>query len=174
MKIQTLDKLFVEQLADMLSAENQIVASLPKLINVVSFGDLKEALSKHLKETKNQITRIEKIFGLLDMKVQEKSCIAMQGLLKEAEELVANQAKSAILDAAIIGATQKVEHYEIASYGTLRSFATYLELDEEISDLLQESLDEEGAADKALTKIAEGSLFSNGVNQEAAQAHSIR
>lgn len=172
MKSQTLDKLFIDELEDMYSSENQIVESLPKLIKLASFPELKEALSNHLKETKDQVTRIEKIFGLLDLPVKEKTCEAMEGILKEAEELTKNIAKSATLDAAIISAAQKVEHYEIASYGTLRSFAKYLELEDEILDLLQETLDEEGDADKTLTKIAEGTLFSNGVNKEAATATS--
>lgn len=96
----------------------------------------------------------------------------MVGLLEEAEELVENKTKSPALDAAIISAAQKVEHYEIASYGTLRSFAKNLSLDSEIADLLQETLNEEGNADKTLTKIAEGSFFSSGVNKVAATASS--
>lgn len=171
MKAQTLDKLFVDELEDMLDSENQIIASLPKLIKLATFPQLKEALSKHLKETEEQVVRLEKIFSLLDLPVEGKTCEAMRGILKEAEELVQNKARTATLDAAIISAAQKVEHYEIASYGTLRSFAKYLELDDEIVDLLQDTLDEEGAADKALTKIAEGSMFSSGVNKEAAASH---
>jgi ferritin-like metal-binding protein YciE len=171
MKDQTLDKLFIDELEDMYNSEKQIVKSLPRLISLASFPDLKEALSKHLKETQNQVTRIEKIFSILDLSVEEKTCDAMEGILKEADELVENKTKAATLDAAIISAAQKVEHYEIASYGTLRSFAKYLDLDSEIIDLIQDTLDEEGAADKTLTKIAEGSLFTSGINKEAA-AHS--
>ena len=167
MKGQTLDKLFIDELEDMYSSENQILESLPKLIKLASFPALKEGLTKHFKETQNQVTRLEKIFSILELTPEEKTCEAMEGILKEADELVEKKTKSAILDAAIISAAQKVEHYEIASYGTLRSFAKYLELDEEIVDLLQETLDEEGAADKALTKVAEGTIFSNGVNKEA-------
>jgi ferritin-like metal-binding protein YciE len=168
MKSQTLYTLFMDELEDMYSSENQIVESLPKLIKLASFPELKEALSKHLKETQHQVTRIEKIFSLLNTPAKEKTCDAMKGILKETEKMVANTTKNATLDAAIISAAQKVEHYEIASYGTLRSFAQYLELDDEIIQLLQESLNEEGSANKALTKIAEGSLFSSGVNKEAA------
>lgn len=171
MKAQTLDKLFIDQLEDMFSSEKQIIESLPKLIKSASFPDLKEALTKHLKETKNQVTRLEKIFSILDISPEENTCEAMEGILKEADELVEDKAKTATLDAAIISAAQKVEHYEIASYGTLRSFAKYLELDDEIVELLQETLDEEGAADKTLTKIAEGSMFTKGINKEAAQTH---
>lgn len=167
-KAQTLNKLFIDELEDMYSAENQIVDALPKLIKLASFSDLKESLSKHLKETENQVARLEQIFSLLNLQPKEKTCEGMEGIIKEASEMVKNKKKSATLDAAIISAAQKVEHYEIASYGTLRSFAKYLELDKEISNLLQETLDEEGYADKTLTKIAEGSFFSSGVNKEAA------
>lgn len=168
----SLGKLFEEELEDMLSSENQIIESLPKLINLASFPELKEALSNHLKETKHQVTRLEKIFSLLHMKAKEKHCEGMEGILREAEEMLDGQNKSATLDAAIISCAQKVEHYEMASYGTLRSFAQYLGFDDEIVDLIQETLDEEGAADKKLTKIAEGTLFSSGVNKEAAVAGS--
>lgn len=172
MKAQTLDKLFIDQLEDMYSSEKQIVDALPKLIRLASFPELKEALSKHLKETQNQVNRIEKIFSLLDLPMTEKKCEAMEGILKEGEVLVESKPRSATLDAAIISAAQKVEHYEIASYGTLRSFAIYLELDDEVIDLLEETLHEEGNADKTLTKIAEGTLFTNGVNKEAATNNS--
>ncbi|MBA3815547.1 MAG: ferritin-like domain-containing protein [Parachlamydiaceae bacterium] len=167
---QDLYQLFMDELADMQSAENQIVASLPKLIKLASFSELKESLSKHLEETNNQVKRIQQIFSLLDEEPEEKTCEAMKGLLEEADEIVKNKTKSPTLDAAIISAAQKVEHYEIASYGTLKSFAKYLDLDSEIIALIQETLDEEGAADKKLTKIAEGTAFSSGINKEAAQS----
>lgn len=169
MRNQDLHQLFIDELADMYSSERQIIASLPKLIKLASFPDLKDALSKHLKETQNQVVRIEKIFNILGVAVNEKTCEGMQGILEEADRMVKDKTKSFTLDAAIISAAQKVEHYEIASYGTLRSFAKHLKLDSEISDLLQDSLDEEGNADKKLTKIADGSFFSEGINQEAAE-----
>lgn len=169
MKTQTLEALFINELEDMYSSENQIVESLSKLIKLASFSELKKALSDHLKETKNQITRIEKIFAILDVESEEKSCEAMAGILKETDELLENITKTATLDAALISAAQKVEHYEIASYGSLCSFAKYLELDDEVIDLLEDTLDEEKDADKLLTKIAEGTIFSKGVNKEAAR-----
>ena len=172
MKNQDLFQLFIDELADMYSSEQQIVASLPKLIALASCEGLKEGLSDHLEETKNQVMRIEKIFSILDMPARKIPCEAMEGLLKEAESLVKNKSKSPTLDAAIISAAQKVEHYEMASYGTLRSFAKHLDLNGEIVDLIQETLDEEGSADKKLTKIADGSLFSSGVNREAATSGS--
>lgn len=162
-------ELFVDELEDMYSAENQIVAALPKLIGLASLAELKDALTNHLKETKTQVARIEKIFSILGIVSKENTCEAMQGLLREADELVDNQPRSPTMDAAIISAAQKVEHYEMASYGTLRSFAKTLDFDSDVIDLLQDSLDEEGAADKKLTKIADGSLFFSGVNKEAAE-----
>lgn len=168
--VQGLQELFNEQLEDMFSAESQIVASLPKLIKMASSQDLKEALTKHLRETENQVTRLKKIFSALGISPKRRTCAAMEGLLREAEEITMDKSKSALLDAAIICAAQKVEHYEIASYGTLCSFAKCLDLNNNIIDLIQDTLDEEGAADKKLTRIAEGSIFTTGINQEAMEA----
>lgn len=168
-------ELFVEQLEDILSAEHQILECLPKMIKNASLPDLKEALSNHLEETEHQVQRIERILDVLNLESKSVQCEAMKGLIEEAEEMMKNrQQKSPALDAAIIAAAQKIEHYEMATYGTLRSFATHCELDEEVTDLLQESLDEEGAADKKLTKIADGSFFSSGVNKTAASGSSKR
>lgn len=172
MKNQELYQLFIDELEDMYSSEQQIIESLPKLINLASNSDLKEALKNHLEETENQVSRLEKIFSLLDITAKANTCEAMEGLIAEAEEIVKDKSKSAVLDAGIISAAQKVEHYEIASYGTLRSFAKHLNLTGEIAELLQETLNEEGAADKKLTKIADGSLFSTGVNRQAAKVGS--
>lgn len=162
-------ELFIDELEDMLSCESQILDSLPTLIKLASLDELKEALSGHYKETEHQVRRLEKIFHMIKLTPKKKICEAMKGILKEADEIVKNKQPSAVLDAAIISAAQKVEHYEIASYGTLRSFATHLEMDGDIIDLIQEILDEEGAADKKLTKIGEGTLFSSGVNADAAE-----
>lgn len=174
MKNHTLYELFIEQLKDMYGAEQQIIDSLPKLIKLASLPDLKDALNNHLKETKGQVEKLETVFSILNITPQEVTCKAMKGLLGEADEVVKKFTKSPTLDAAIIAAAQKVEHYEMASYGTLRSFAKHLEFDRQVVNLLQEILDEEGAADKKLTKIATGTFFSSGVNAEAAQhvAHS--
>lgn len=173
MKNQSLNELFINELECMYATENKIVKSLNKLIKLASFHELKEALSKHLKETKKQITRIEKIFAIMDLPLKKKPCEAIEGILKEADEILENKTKTATLDAAIISAAQKVEHYEIASYGTLRSFAKYLDMNIEIIKLIQETLDEEGAADKTLTKIAEGTLFTSGINEEAAEINQV-
>ena len=168
MKNNDLYKLFLDQLKDMYSSEQQIVEALPRLIGIATLKDLKEAMSGHLRETENQVVRLERIFEILHAPIREKKCEAMEGLIKEAHRIVQDIHESPVLDAGIIAALQKVEHYEIASYGTLRSFAKHLECDSEVIDLLQETLDEEGAADKKLTKIADGSLFTSGVNQKAA------
>lgn len=174
MKKHDLYQLFIDELADMYSSENQILESLPKLIKLASLPNLKEALSTHLQETKNQVSRIKEIFSILDLPLEDNTCEAMEGLLKEADEIVKKVSKSPTLDAAIISAAQKVEHYEIASYGTLRSFAKYLDLDGKVISLIEDTLEEEKGADKKLTKIAEGSIFSHGVNKEAAVASSGR
>lgn len=170
MRTPNLRQLFLAELKDIYNAEHQIIDFLPHLIKLASLQDLKEALTSHLKETKEQVRRLEKIFSILGISPQEKICEGIEGLFREAEEMVHNQPKCAALDAAIIACSQKVEHYEIAAYGTLRSFAEHLELESIICDLLQDTLDEEAAADKKLTKIADGSFFSSGINKEAAEA----
>lgn len=169
MKNQGLRELFIEELEDMYSCEHQIVNALPEMIKLASLADLKEAFSHHLQETKEQVKRLEKIFSLLGLTAKEQVCEATRGLIKEARDLAQGKTASATLDAALICAAQKIEHYEMASYGTLRSFAKTLVLDSEIVDLIQASLDEEGSANKKLTKLADGSLFSSGINQEAAE-----
>lgn len=166
-KNEGLNDLFIDELEDMYSSEHQIIEALPKLIKLASSTELKDALTKHLHETEHQVKRLKKIFSLLNLEPKQKTCEAMQGLVSEADDITQGKAKSPTLDAGIISACQKVEHYEMASYGTLRSFAKHLGFDSEVADLLQETLDEEGAADKKLTKIADGSLFTSGVNKEA-------
>ncbi len=161
--------LFIEQLEDMYSSETQIIRSLPKLIKAASYGGLKDALTHHLDETREQVHRIDRIFDILNVEPQQITCEAMRGLLQEASEMIRGRASSPVLDAGIIMAAQKVEHYEIATYGCLRSFAKHLDLDDEIIDLIQETLDEEGNANKTLNKIADGSFFSSSINKEAAE-----
>lgn len=169
MKNQNLYQLFIDELQDMYSSEGQIVKSLPHLIKSAFHENLKKALTEHLEETKNQVKRLEEIFSLLDLSSKKKHCRGMEGILKEGEEPVSRQTPSPILDAMIIASAQKVEHYEIASYGTLCSFAKHLNLQKEVGKLLDENLQEEGIADKKLTKIAEGSFFSIGINEEAVE-----
>ena len=166
--------LFCEHLEDMLSAEHQIIQNLPKLIKIVTMPDLKKALSHHLEETKDQVKRLEQIFDRLGFTPHEETCEAMQGLLKEAENSTKGEDRGPVLDACIIACCQKVEHYEIASYGTLKSFAKQLDLDDQIVDLIDETLNEEGAADKKLTKLAEGSFFTTSVNKQAAEVEKVK
>ena len=160
--------LFIEELRDIYSTERIIVEKLPEVIDAASLPDLKEALAHHLKETKNHIKRLEKIFSILGEPVKEGKCKAVERLFRKMADKAHKNPPSPTLDAALICSEQKVEHYEIASYGTLRSFAKQLELEIEIIHMLNETLDEEAASDKRLTKIAEGSTFSSGVNQAAA------
>ncbi len=167
MRNQDLYQVFIDELQDMYSAEELITEALPLLTKSSFHTELKDAFRDHLKETKHQVKRLEKIFSLLDLPSKKKLCKGMEGILKEGKELISHKKPSLVLDAVIIGSAQKVEHYEMASYGTLHSFAKHLGLEKEILDLLKESLDEEGAADKKLTKIAEGSFFSTGANEEA-------
>jgi len=163
---ENMKDLFIEELKDILDAEHQITKGLPNLIKASDSLELKDALTHHLKETEGQIDRLNKIFSLLKIKPQTTSCKAMKGLIDECDAVVKEFSKSALRDAAIIAKAQKIEHYEIATYGTLKSFATELGLTEIVA-LLKTTLDQEGATDKKLTKIAEGGLLTAGVNSEA-------
>lgn len=165
-KKSNMKELFIEELKDVMSAEQQIIKALPNMIKAAESEDLKEAFTNHLEETRNQAKRLEKIFKMLEVSGKGETCDAMEGLIKEGDKAIQDHTKSAIRDAAIISKAQRIEHYEISAYGTLRTFAKELDLDEAV-ELLQESLDEEVNADKILTKIAEGSLLISGVNQKA-------
>ena len=158
--------LFIEELQDLYSAENQIIQALPAMISAVSTPELKEALEKHFKETKNQVSRLDQIFSIFKENPQGKKCKAMEGLIEEAQGVLKSNFPAIVRDAAIIGAAQRIEHYEIAGYGVAKAFAKILEYDKAV-DLLQASQDEEGHADKTLTSIAEGGFFTAGVNQKA-------
>jgi ferritin-like metal-binding protein YciE len=153
-KMKSLQDLFVEQLRDLYYAEKQILKAIPKMVKKVSSGELKKALENHLHETETQVERLEKIFEKLEMTARGKTCPAMDGIIDEGKEMMSEDAESSVMDAGIIAAAQKVEHYEIASYGTLRTYAKMLGYNK-IADLLQETLDEEGKADKKLSQIAE-------------------
>lgn len=154
MKLDTLKKLYVEELRDIYSAEQQLVKALPKMAKGASSDDLREAIESHLEETKGQVERLEQIFEALDESAKGKTCQAMKGLIEEGSEILDEKGEDSVLDAGIIAAAQKVEHYEMATYGTLRTWADLLH-EEEAAELLQETLDEEGEADKKLTDLAE-------------------
>ncbi|MFM9944434.1 MAG: ferritin-like domain-containing protein [Bacteroidia bacterium] len=157
-----LQGLFENQLKDIYWVENALVKALPKMLNNVSSFELLSAIENHLDETKEHVKRLEEVFDLIGLKVEAKKCEAMAGLLKEAEELLIFANSGVVRDAGIISAAQKIEHYEIAAYGTLCSFARTLG-HTNVAALLQETLDEEKECDLGLTNIAEASI-----NHEAA------
>jgi ferritin-like metal-binding protein YciE len=158
-----MDDLFLDSLRDLYDAEKQITKALPKMTKAASSDDLKAAFEQHLQVTKRQVERLEQIFTQLDQKPGGKKCAAMEGLIEEGAELIQEGKPSPILDAGLIGAAQKVEHYEMAGYGTARTFATLLG-HTEAAQLLQETLEEEKETDQQLTELAESV-----VNEEAAQ-----
>src|SRR6185503_791446 len=160
--------LFVDELSDILDAEEQILKALPKMVMAAQSSDLKEACTAHLKETKEQVRRLEKIFKILKVTRKKKICKAAKALVQECQEVVQKfKTKSATRDAALIAKMQRIEHYEISAYGTLRTFAKEIGVHDDVTDLLQESLEEEDSADKKLTRLAEGSMLTTGINREA-------
>jgi ferritin-like metal-binding protein YciE len=154
MKLETLHDLYVDELKDLYSAEHQLLKALPKMAKAASAPQLAKAFTDHLEETKGQVDRLGKIFKKLDVSPKGKTCKAMEGLLEEGKEVMEEDADPTVMDAALIAAAQRVEHYEMAGYGCVRTFARLLDY-EEAAGLLQATLDEEGAADKKLTKLAE-------------------
>jgi ferritin-like metal-binding protein YciE len=166
MQLNTLKEALEMELADLYDAEQQLVQWLPKLAQSASNPTLRSVMEDHVEETKNQITRLEKAFELMGRRPKAETCDAMKGLLREADAVVSTSGDKAVKDAVLIGALQRVEHYEIAAYGTARTFADRLELDD-VSELLEETLDEESSADERLSELAEGGFFSEGVNAQA-------
>ena len=154
MRIESLHDLFVNELRDLYNAENQLVKALPRMAKAASSDDLRQALEDHLEQTRGHVERLEQVFERLGLKAKGKKCEAMEGIIEEGKNLLAEDLEPAILDAGIIGGAQKVEHYEMAGYGTVRTWAERLGLHEE-AELLQQTLDEEKAADEKLTQIAE-------------------
>jgi ferritin-like metal-binding protein YciE len=154
MKLDSLKKLYVEELRDLYSAENQLVKALPKMAKGAASAELKQAFEDHLELTKEHVERLDEIFSRLDEKPTGKTCKAMKGLIEEGSEMLQEDGEESVIDAGLIGAAQRVEHYEIAAYGTVRTFANLLG-EEEAADLLQQTLDEEGETDKHLSELAE-------------------
>lgn len=152
--IKTMDDLFLHVVQDIYYAENQIVKSLPDMMEKATNRDLTAALKSHLGETEKQIKRLEQVFELLGKEPKGTGCPAIDGILKEAEEIAGEVEDKKVLDAAIIAAAQAVEHYEITRYGTLVAWAEELDRND-VANLLQTTLNEEKAADKKLTEIAE-------------------
>jgi ferritin-like metal-binding protein YciE len=153
MEMESLRELYVEELKDLYSAENQIIKALPRMIKAASSAQLKAGFEEHLQQTKEQVQRLEKIFEKLDEKPKGKKCKGMEGLLDEGKELMDEDAEPEVLDAGLIAAAQHVEHYEIAGYGCVRTYAELLG-EKEAVDLLQQTLDEEKETDLKLTKLA--------------------
>jgi ferritin-like metal-binding protein YciE len=163
-KFDSLECLLVDQLQDIYDAEQRLTKALPQMADAASDTQLKNAFKQHLKETKQQVNRLERVFEIIGEDAKTKTCEAMKGLIAEGEEMVNAKGDEDVRDAALIAAAQRVEHYEMAAYGTVRNLARRLG-HEEAAELLQETLDEEGAADKKLTQIADAS-----VNRKAATA----
>lgn len=164
-------QLFIEELKDIYSAEKQIDAIVPELVQMARHPKLKQALEAHHLETKKHIERIEKIGKELGVDFSGAHCEAMNGLVKECRKVLELNFLDQVLDAALIGMMQRIEHYEIAVYGVLRAFAKHMKL-KEAETLFQESCREESFADKKLSELAEGTLFGGGLNSEASKRKS--
>ena len=157
MSMKTLQDLFVHELKDIYNAEKQLVKALAKMAKGASSENLKASFEEHLEVTRGQVERLEEVFSLLDIAPRGKKCEAMEGLIAEGSSLLEEDAEEAVLDAGLIAAAQKVEHYEIASYGTLATFARHLGLDD-AAELLEQTLAEEKEADVKLTELAESEI----------------
>jgi ferritin-like metal-binding protein YciE len=153
MSVKTIDELLLDELKDLYSAEKQITKALPKMAKAAVSQDLKSAFETHLEETEGHVERLDKVFETLGKSPRGKTCHGMQGLLEEGSEMMQELEKGPIRDAGLISAAQRVEHYEMAGYGSVREFATLLG-QKEIASLLEETLEEEKAADEKLTGIA--------------------
>jgi ferritin-like metal-binding protein YciE len=153
MAMKTLEDLFVEELKDLYNAEQQLAEALPKMAEAASSKDLQQAFRKHTKQTEQQIGRLEEIFHQLDTKPKGPKCKGMKGIIDEGEKLIESDAEPMVKDAALVAAAQRAEHYEIACYGTVRTFAEMLG-NEEAAKLLQETLEEESYTDDLLTELA--------------------
>jgi ferritin-like metal-binding protein YciE len=154
MSLESLAELFLDCLKDTHNAERQLTKALPKMAKASSTPQLNDAFVLHLEETQGQIKRLEEVFGLLKKTARGKTCLAMEGLINEGKELMQEEAEPSTLDAGLIGASQKIEHYEIAAYGTLIEWAKTLRYEKRIIQLLEQNLAEEKATDAKLTKLA--------------------
>jgi ferritin-like metal-binding protein YciE len=161
MSLDSLEKLFIEELKDIYNAEKQILRALPRMAKTAESPELQQAFTKHLKETESQVQRLEQIFKDLGHAVRGKKCKGMEGLLEEGKEVLEEEGEPAVIDAALIASAQRVEHYEIAAYGCLRTYANLLGYSQ-AERLLQQTLAEEEAADKKLTQLGE-----SGINEAA-------
>lgn len=160
----TMKDLLEHELQDLYSAENQLLEALPKMAEAASQKSLKSAFEKHLKETEQQIKRLQDAVKGTDLELEGEKCKGMEGLIKEGEDIIESDGDASVKDAALIGAAQRVEHYEMAGYGTVRTFAKLLGYDD-MAEKLQRTLDQEGTTDEKLTKLAE-----DVINPKAADA----
>ena len=163
--MNTLEDLFLDSLADMYYAENQLIKALPKMAKAATHEDLRNAFESHLGETEGHVQKLERVFDEFGEKPHSKKCPAIVGIIKEAEEIISENKKSPTINAALIYAGQKAEHYEIASYGTLREWARHLQKDE-AAELIGEILDQEKAADEKLTQLAQTQCNESAVTEE--------
>jgi ferritin-like metal-binding protein YciE len=151
MKLENLEQLFLQELRDLYDAEDQITEALPKMIEAAHYPELKDALQEHLEITRQQIQRLDQVFNILGEDASGQTCKGMKGVIKEGDEIVSQGGDNATVDAGIISAAQRVEHYEMAGYGTVRTYAELLG-QQQIASLLQQTLDEEKEADEKLTR----------------------
>ncbi len=168
MDLSTMESLFEQELMDLYSAEKQIIEALPDMIDAAKDEELKDGLREHLSVTMAQFERLQDVLREMGINPGSKVCKGMQGLLEEVSEIVKADGDPAVKDAALIGAAQRVEHYEIAAYGTVRQFARDLGY-EDIANILDVTLHEEGDADKELSKLAMGTKFESGINEMAVE-----
>ena len=164
MKLESLQQLFTDEIADLQSAEKQLIKALPKMAKAATSDELRQCFQEHLEETQEQANRLEQVAAMLEKRPKAKTCKAMAGLIEEGGEILDADGDEAVIDAALIAAAQRVEHYEIAGYGCARTYAELLGLDKAVR-LLQTSLDEEKAADQKLNDIA-----MNSINLQAASS----
>jgi ferritin-like metal-binding protein YciE len=156
-QMRTLQDALIDEVRDLYHAEKQLVKALPKMAKAASFDELRTALEDHLVETENQVARLERVFELFDLKPRAKACAGMAGIIEEGAEMLEEEAEDSVRDAMIIAAAQRAEHYEIAAYGTACAWAEELGL-ADVATQLRETLEEESAADKKLTSLAEGRI----------------
>ncbi|HEY4361382.1 MAG TPA: ferritin-like domain-containing protein [Bryobacteraceae bacterium] len=166
--MESIRELLVDEMRDLYDAEKQLVKALPKVVKASSAPGLSEAFEKHLEQTQEHVQRLERAFELLGERPKSKSCAAMQGLIQEAGQAAKESGAESLTDSAIICAAQKVEHYEIAGYGTLIAWAKALELDE-VAELLSQTLEEEKAADETLSNVADEILASAMASEEGSE-----
>jgi ferritin-like metal-binding protein YciE len=167
MEMNSLQDVFVDELRDLLNAEQKIIKTLPKMAKKAGHRELQSAFQEHLEQTKGQVQRLEKIFESMGMAARGKRCKGIEGIIEEGQEMIEESEDQDLTDAVLIGAAQKVEHYEIAAYGTVRTYAQLLG-NTQAARLLQQTLDEEKETDRKLTELAEGNINAEAAHTPAA------